>query len=439
MKPLKGVVVVSCEHAVAAPLATRHLADLGARVIKIERPGAGDFARNYDETVNGMSSHFVWLNRSKESVALDLKRPDAQETMQRLLSRADVFVQNLAPGAAERLGLGAAQLRRNYPRLVTCSVSGYGPSGPSAGKKSYDLLVQAEVGLLSITGTPEHPAKAGIPVADISAGMYAYSSILAALYAREQTGEGAQIEISLFDSLIEWMSYPIYYTRYGKTAPPRTGTDHAAIAPYGLLQCGDNSEFVVAVQNDREWTLFCEHVLARPELLNDPRFASVSARSANRDALNEELEKVLRHLSGPRFEELLEQAGIAYARKRDMTEVFDHPQFAMADRWMQVDTPAGSLAVMRPTGLANDWDRAAAPIPAVGEHTDAVLAWLEDPDDGRHAPRASADVHRPGPAGDQARAAASGETEPVAQPVVPCRTAPRYPVNVDEINTGGIS
>lgn len=395
MRPLEGVVVVSCEHAVAAPLATRHLADLGARVIKIERPGSGDFARQYDETVNGMSSHFVWLNRSKQSVALDLKQRGSEEIMRRLLSKADVFVQNLVPGAAERLGLGADRLRRDHPRLITCSVSGYGPTGPYAGRKSYDLLVQSEVGLLSITGTPEHPAKAGIPVADISAGMYAFSSILAALFARERTGEGARIDISLFDSLIEWMSYPLYYTRYGEAPPPRSGTDHAAIAPYGLVRCGDGSEFVVAVQNDREWAVFCEHVLDRPGLVGDTRFTSVSARSGHRDELNEEIQGVLRDLSGEQFEELLDRAGIAFARRRDMTEVFDHPHMAMAARWMQIDSPSGPLTVMRPTGLAAEWDATAAPIPAVGEHTEAVLAWLDDGEaPGERAP-ATADDARP--------------------------------------------
>src|SRR5882757_3716878 len=275
--PLDGITVVACEQAVAAPLATRHLADLGARVIKVERPGSGDFARGYDETVLGMSSHFVWLNRSKESLALDLKQPGSVETVLRLLARADVFVQNFAPGAAERLGLGAAALRLRFPRLITCSISGYGSDGPYRDAKAYDLLIQSEAGLVSVTGSEAQPAKSGIPAADIGAGMYAFSGILAALYERERTGAGAEIEVSLFDALTEWMGFPLYYAGYGGEPPRRTGADHPAIAPYGTFTAGDGREVVLAIQNEREWVLFCERVMERGDLATEPRFESSSS------------------------------------------------------------------------------------------------------------------------------------------------------------------
>src|SRR5918999_5994783 len=295
--PLEGITVVALEQAVAAPFATRQLADLGARVIKIERPQVGDFARSYDETAKGLSSYFVWLNRSKESIALDLKKAGAREVLGRLLERADVFVQNLAPGAAGRLGLGAEALRERHPRLVVCDLSGYGASGPYRDKKAYDLLVQCEAGLVSVTGTPEVPSKVGIAVADIAAGMYAYSGILAALLRRERTGEGATLEVSLFESLGEWMGFPAYYAMYSGKEPPRSGARHASIAPYGPFECGDGEEIFLGVQNEREWERFCEAVLRRPEMAGDELFDDNSRRVENREVLEEEISAILGQLS----------------------------------------------------------------------------------------------------------------------------------------------
>jgi itaconate CoA-transferase len=367
--PLAGVTVVSCEQAVAAPLATRHLADLGARVIKVERPGSGDFARDYDETVHGLSSHFVWLNRSKESVALDLKDPEAIAVMMRLLARADVFVQNFAPGAAERLGLGAEALHERFPRLVTCSISGYGSSGPYRDAKAYDLLIQAEAGLLAVTGTPEHPAKSGIPTADIGAG----------LYERDRTGAGAALEVSLFDALIEWMGYPLYYTGYGGTAPERTGTSHAAIAPYGCFAAGDGTEVILSIQNEREWADFCDRVLERPDLAGDPRFDTGSRRVAHRDDLHAEIGKVFSALDGELLTARLASARIAHARRREVAEVLDHPQLATRDRWWSVDSPAGPIRVLAPPIVFPGRDARMDRIPDVGEDTERVLRWLDEP------------------------------------------------------------
>ena len=377
MLPLDGIVVVSCEQAVAAPLATRHLADLGARVIKVERPGGGDFARDYDETVEGLSSHFVWLNRSKESIALDLKDPASIEVMMRLLGRADVFVQNFAPGAAERLGLGAQELRARFPRLVTCSISGYGDTGPYRDARAYDLLIQAETGLLSVTGTPEQPAKSGIPAADIGAGMYAFSGVLAALYERERTGRGAALDVSLFDALTEWMGYPLYYAGYGGTPPARAGTSHAAIAPYGCFAAGDGVEVVLAIQNEREWVRFCDGVLQHPELAVDPRFDSGSRRVAHRPELHAEIDKVLVDLTGDGFEARLAEHRIAHARRRELSEVLEHPQLAARDRWRTVDSPAGPIrALVPPIGYDGREPRMGA-IPDVGADTDRILSWLD--------------------------------------------------------------
>ncbi|MDQ7911275.1 CaiB/BaiF CoA-transferase family protein [Phytohabitans sp. ZYX-F-186] len=374
--PLDGVLVVACEQAVAAPLATRHLADLGARVVKIERPGRGDFARDYDATVHGQSSHFVWLNRSKESVTLDLKQPAAIEVVRRLLGRADVFVQNLAPGAADRLGLGPAELRRRYPRLVVCSVSGYGPDGPYRDAKAYDALIQAEAGLLSITGTEEHRAKSGIPVADIGAGMYAFSAILAALYERERTGHGAAVEVSLFDSLTEWMGFPLYYTRYGGTPPRRTGAHHAAIAPYGVFGTGDGGEVMLAVQNEREWRVFAAEVLGRPELAGDERFATGPARVRHRAALTAAIDEVFGTLTVKQAVDRLNAAGIANGQGREVGDVWSHPQLLERSRLSDVDTPGGPVAaLLPPIGLPGRRPRM-EPVPALGAHTEAVLAEL---------------------------------------------------------------
>ena len=374
--PLAGITVVSCEQAVAAPFATRQLADLGARVIKIERPGVGDFARGYDTTVHGQSSHFVWLNRSKESLGLDLKAPEAAGIMDDLVREADVFVQNLAPGAAERLGLGAERLRELNPRLIHVSVSGYGSDGPYRTAKAYDALVQSEAGLVSVTGTEEFPAKTGISTADISAGMYAYSGILTALYTRERTGEGAALEVSLFDSLVEWMGFPLYFTRYGGSRPVRAGTSHAAIAPYGTFACGDGAQVVLAIQNEREWQRFCETVLGRPEIALDPRFDRAAQRFAHREELEAVIDEVFAGYSGDACEKLLLEAQVAHARQRDMSEVAAHPQLVDRGRWTSIDTPAGPIEAVLPpvtmTGVKYRMD----PIPGVGEQTDAILAGI---------------------------------------------------------------
>lgn len=374
--PLAGITVIACEQAVAAPLATRHLADLGARVIKVERPGTGDFARGYDETVHGMSSHFVWLNRSKESITLNLKHPDAREVVHRLIAGADVFIQNFAPGAAERLGLGAEELRARHPRLITCAISGYGSSGPYRDAKAYDLLVQAEAGLVSVTGSEERPAKSGIPAADIGAGMYAFSGILTALYERERTGVGAAMEISLLDSLVEWMGYPFYYAEYGGTPPARTGTSHAAIAPYGTFTAGDGTDIVLSVQNEQEWASFCQHVLDRPELATDERFDTGSRRVAHRRALEEHIAEVFSGLTGEQVQRRLAAARIAHARQRGVHEIGGHPQLVARDRLTEVESPVGPLTAVLPAiGLRGRPPRM-GPIPALGEHTDTVLEEL---------------------------------------------------------------
>jgi itaconate CoA-transferase len=375
--PLAGIVVVACEQAVAAPFATRQLAELGARVIKVERPGDGDFARAYDETVHGMSSHFVWLNRSKESIALDLKAD--RETVQRLVARADVFVQNFAPGAAERLGLGAEALRAAHPRLITCSISGYGPDGPYRDAKAYDLLIQSEAGLVAVTGSEDEPAKSGIPAADIGAGMYAFSGILAALYERERTGVGTHVEVSLFDALVEWMGFPLYYTQGSGRAPRRSGTSHAAIAPYGTFRASDGTEVVVGIQNEREWAAFCEVVLRRPELAADPRFATGRLRLENRPALHAEIDAVFAGCTGDEVLERLAAGRIAHARRREVAEVLEHPQILARDRWTEVGSPVGPVpALLPPLALGGHAPRM-DPIPAVGEHTAAIRRWLDEP------------------------------------------------------------
>jgi len=374
--PLEGITVVSLEQAVAAPFATRQLADMGARVIKVERPGSGDFARSYDAVVEGLSSHFVWINRSKESLALDLKNEKAREVLSRLLDKSDVFVQNLAPGATARLGFGREVLRGRHPGLIVCDVSGYGASGPYRDKKAYDLLVQCETALVSVTGTPETPSKAGIAVADIAAGMYAYSGILAALFRRERTGEGAAIEVSLFEALAEWMGFPAYYAMYGDKEPPRSGASHASIAPYGPFACADGETVFLGIQNDREWEKFCGTVLKRPELVEDARFANNSDRLANREALDREIEEVFGRLEAEDVIEKLAGAQIANARLRTVRELLDHPQLRARDRWREVGSPAGLLHALLPPGLPADTEPVMAPIPGLGEHTAAILSEL---------------------------------------------------------------
>jgi itaconate CoA-transferase len=373
MLPLKGVTVVAIEQAVAAPFATRQLADLGARVIKIERPDGGDFARGYDATVNGLSSHFVWLNRSKESITLDLKRPEAAGVLERLLAQADVFVQNLAPGAAERLGTAASVLRDTHPRLIVCNVSGYGASGPYSQKKAYDLLVQSEVGLVSITGSEHAPAKVGISVADIAAGMYAYSGILTALLVRTSTDRGTSIDVSLFDAMTEWMAQPALFTGYGGTPLPRDGANHASIAPYGPFRAGDGGHIALGVQNAREWARFCAEVLRRPELADDERFRTNSLRVRNRPALHEAIESAFAALSTSEVIERLEVARIAWARMNSVAEFLVHPQLTERDRWRDIGSPAGPLRATIPPVRMDDVEPVMGNVPALGQHTDAIL------------------------------------------------------------------
>ena len=376
MRPLEGITVVALEQVIAGPFATRQLAELGARVIKIERPAGGDPARSYDRTVNGLSSHFVWVNRSKESLALDVKHPESKAILDRLIARADVFLQNLAPGAAERLGLGAVELRRKHPRLIWCGISGYGPAGPYASKKAYDLLVQCEAGLLSVTGTPEAPAKAGIPAADIAAGMYACSSILAALLRRERGGEGATIDVTMLEALGEWMGFPAYFTAYGGAAPPRSGAYHATIVPYGPFKAGDGGTVFLSVQNEREFAAFCEKVLRKPSLKTDERFSSGPARFRNRDAMHAEIDKVFLELTSAEVIERLEAADIANARLNDMQGFWRHPQLEARGRWAKVGTPAGEIDALRPPFNLSGFEARMDAIPALGEHTPAILAEL---------------------------------------------------------------
>jgi itaconate CoA-transferase len=376
MLPLEGMIVVTLEHAVAAPFATRQLADLGARVIKIERPGVGDFARYYDEKVGGLSSYFVWLNRSKESVELDLKREEGQEALFRLVERADVFVQNLSSGAVERLGFGSQALRERHPRLVACGISGYGSSGPYKNKRAYDLMVQCEAGVVSITGTPETPSKAGISVADIAAGTYAYSGILSALLRRERTGEGATLEVSMLEALGEWMGFPLYYTLYGGEELKRSGARHASIAPYGPFGCGDGRIVFLSIQNEKEWSRFCEKVLRRPDIAGDERFSNSPRRLENREDLEAEIGTIFDGLTAEEVVERLEVAGIANARMRTVREFLEHPQLEARDRWREVGSPSGDLRALLPPVTMEGVTAAMGRVPALGEHTEAVLEEL---------------------------------------------------------------
>lgn len=376
MRPLEGVTVVALEQVIAGPFCTRQLAELGARVIKIERPGAGDQSRSMDRTVQGLSSHFVWTNRSKESLALDVKHPEAKEILARLLAKADVFVQNLAPGAVERLGLGAAELRARHPRLVWCGISGYGPAGPYAGKRAYDLLVQCEAGLLSVTGTQEAPSKAGIPVADIASGMYAMSSILAALLRRERSGEGATLDITMFESLGEWMGFPAYFSAYGGTPPPRSGAYHATIVPYGPFRAGDGKTVFLSIQNEREFARFCDKVLGKAALAADPRFSTSPARMQHREAMHAEIEKVFAGLTAAQVVERLEAAEVANARLNTMLEFWEHPQLAARGRWAAVDSPAGALKALKPPFNLSDFEPRMDAVPALGAHSRGILAEL---------------------------------------------------------------
>jgi itaconate CoA-transferase len=376
IRPLDGVTVVTLEHAIAAPFCTRQLADLGARVIKIERPGSGDFARDYDTRVHGLASHFVWTNRSKESVTLDVKHPEAKLVLRRLLEGADVFVQNLAPGAAARLGLGYEELSQALPRLIVCDISGYGSDGPYAHKKAYDLLIQSESGFLSVTGTPDSPSKAGNSIADISAGMYSYSSILAALLQRGKTGRGSHIDVALLETMVEWMSFPLYYAFEGAAPPKRTGAAHATIYPYGPFRAGDGKQVMFGLQNEREWAIFCDKVLVQPTLATDPRFASNALRTAARAQVDEVIHVAFAGLTAPQVVERLDAAGIANARINDIAEVWAHPQLAARQRWTEVGTSQGVVPALRPPAGLDGVDARMDPVPALGEHTEYVLREL---------------------------------------------------------------
>jgi len=376
MRALEGITVVTLEHAIAAPFCTRQLADLGARVIKIERPGAGDFARGYDERVRGLASHFVWTNRSKESLTLDVKHRDAAPILDALVARADVLVQNLAPGAAARLGLSYAALAPRHPRLIVCDISGYGADGPYRDKKAYDLLIQSESGFLSITGTQDAPAKAGCSIADIAAGMYAYTNILAALIEREKSGRGRAIDVSMLESMVEWMTYPLYYAYDGAEPPPRAGASHATIFPYGPFLAGDGKTVMLGLQNEREWVVFCEKVLGRPELAVDERFASNTKRTAARELLRGIIVETFGQFTAAQVIERLDAAGIANARMNDMSEVWSHPQLEARRRWVEVATPAGPVPALVPPGVAPDANPRMDPVPALGAHSAAILREL---------------------------------------------------------------
>ena len=376
MRPLDGITVVTLEHAIAAPFCTRQLADLGARVIKIERPGVGDFARAYDDRVKGMSSHFVWVNRSKESLSLDVKHPEATVILDRLLAKADVLVQNLAPGAAARLGLSFEALSSRFPGLIVCDISGYGADGPYRDKKAYDLLIQSESGFLSVTGTEDTPAKSGASIADIAAGMYAYTNILAALIQRGRTGKGCRIDVSMLESMTEWMSFPLYYAYEGAPPPVRAGAAHATIYPYGPFPAGDGKIVMLGLQNEREWVLFCEKVLLQPALATDTRFDSSSKRSSARKALYEIICSSFASLTAEQIIERLDDAPIACARLNDMHELWDHAQLRARDRWASVASPVGEVRAPLPPGVSSAWEARMDAIPALGEHTRAILTEL---------------------------------------------------------------
>lgn len=377
MRPLEGMTVITLEHAIAGPFATRQLADLGARVIKIERPGVGDFARGYDERVRGLASHFVWTNRSKESLTLDVKHPEAQKILQRLVSEhADILVQNLAPGAAARLGLSYEALSAVKPDIIVCDISGYGSDGPYRDKKAYDLLIQSESGFVSVTGSEDAPAKAGPSIADISAGMYAYSTILAALLHKQRTGRGQHIDISMLESLVEWMNYPLYYAIDGASPPPRAGASHATIYPYGPFPAGDGKNVMLGLQNEREWVAFCDKVLLRPELAQEARFASNSRRSAARDELRQIIVDAFASLSAAQVLERLDLAQIANAQLNTMHDVWEHPQLKARQRWREVDTAAGHVPALLPPGSWSEGEPRMDAVPALGQHTDAILGQL---------------------------------------------------------------
>ena len=374
--PLEGITVVSLEHAIAAPFCTRQLADMGARVIKIERPGVGDFARKYDERTRGMASHFVWTNRSKESLTLDLKHADAGPVLEQLLAQADVLVQNLAPGAAARMGLSFDALHAKFPKLIVCDISGYGEGGPYEKKKAYDLLIQSESGFVSVTGSAEEPSKAGCSIADISAGSYAYSSILNALLLRHKTGLGSHLDVSMLESMVEWMSFPMYYAFEGAAPPPRAGASHATIYPYGPFPVGDGTTIMLGLQNEREWVIFCEKVIEQKALAIDPEFDNNTKRTANRARLRAVIVELFSKMTIAQVEQKLEEAQIANARVNEMKDVWAHPQLKARNRWTEVQSPVGLLPALLPPATNNQFDARMDPIPGIGEHTRAILKEL---------------------------------------------------------------
>ena len=389
MLPLEGITVVSLEQAVAAPFASRQLADLGARVIKIERPKVGDFARDYDQSVKGQSAYFVWLNRSKESLTLDVKHPKAAGILAKLIARADVFIQNLAPGAAARLGLAAAALHAKHPRLIVCDISGYGDAGPYAHKKAYDLLVQSEAGVLSVTGTEDAPSKVGISITDIGTGLHAYAAILAALYERERTGKGRRIEVTMFEAMVEWMGHPLYYTHFSGRAPKRSGPDHATIVPYGRFRAGDGRHVMFGIQNEREWAAFCREALERPGLATDARYDNNTKRTAARAEVVALIESVFADMTAEQVVERLDAAGIANARLNTPEEVWEHAQLKARDRWREVESPAGRIPAILPPASFQGIEARMDAVPSIGEHTDRILAELGVEADERAALRSA--------------------------------------------------
>ncbi len=373
--PLAGIRVVALEHAVAGPICSRHLADLGAEVIKVERPGEGDFGRSYDTFVLGQSSFFVWLNRGKQSVTLDVKHPKAAAVLAKLVARADVVLQNLAPGAAARLGLGYADLAPRHPGLIVCDISGYGESGPFAQKKAYDLLIQAESGLISVTGTPDQPSRVGVSAADITTGMYSFSAILAALVRRGRAGKGAHVRVAMLDALAEWMTYPMYRHAYNGSVMPRVSTSHPALAPYGAHATKDG-QVIFGLQNEREWVAFCDKVLGQPEVAKDPRFQGNPARAAHRAEVTALVESFFADKTTQDVVALLDRAGIANGRLNQAKDVWEHEQLAARDRWRQINTPAGPVRALLPAFDFADVEAAMGDVPALGQHTDSVLTDL---------------------------------------------------------------
>ena len=376
MRPLTGITVITLEHAIAAPFCTRQLADLGARVIKVERPGSGDFARAYDHRTRGLASHFVWTNRSKESLTLDLKQPEALEVLGELIAQADVLVQNLAPGAAARMGLSFEALHAKNPRLIVCDISGYGADGPYRDKKAYDLLIQSEAAFLSITGTPEEPSKAGNSIADIAAGMYAYTGVLSALLQRQQTGQGSHVEVSMLEALTEWMGFPMYYAYDGQQPPSRNGASHATIYPYGPFEAGDGKVVMLGLQNEREWKAFCEKVLRRPELVSDPRFDANVRRVENRAALRQTILDLFAQLTAEDVLARLDEAKIANASVNQVGDLWSHPQLHARQRFRKIGSAAGELQALLPPATSNAFECRMDAVPALGEHSKSILQEL---------------------------------------------------------------